>query len=98
MEMLKVLKSSLKHRGKHILRPLQLYGGQALKRERTKAKAQPDFHKLFIVKINKMINKKTGAPFSVVHIIYGNLVYTGQQENCVLFIPPTAGFIPSMQV
>ena len=30
MDMLKALKSSLKHRRKHVLQPLQLYGDQAL--------------------------------------------------------------------
>ena len=30
MDMLKALKSSLKHRRKHVLRPLQLYGDQAM--------------------------------------------------------------------
>ena len=30
MDMLKALKSSLKHRREHVLRPLQLYGDQAL--------------------------------------------------------------------
>ena len=29
MDTLKALKSSLKHRRKHVLRPLQLYGDQA---------------------------------------------------------------------
>ena len=30
IDMLRALKSSLKHRRKHVLRPLQLYGDQAL--------------------------------------------------------------------
>ena len=30
IDMLRALKSSLKHRCKHVLRPLQLYGDQAL--------------------------------------------------------------------
>ena len=30
IDMLRALKSSLKHRCKYVLRPLQLYGGQAL--------------------------------------------------------------------
>ena len=34
-----------------------------------------DFHKLFMVKINKMIKKKTGANFLVVYVIYGRFVY-----------------------
>ena len=51
-----------------------------------------DFHKLFMVKINKMIKKKTGASFLVVYVIFGSLVYT--DSKTVLFTPPTAGFIP----
>ena len=31
-----------------------------------------DFHKLFMVRINKMIKKKTGG----IHVIYDSLVYT----------------------
>ena len=31
IDVLRALKSSLKHRRKHVLRPLQLYGDQALK-------------------------------------------------------------------
>ena len=56
-----------------------------------------DFHKLFMVKINKMIKKKTGASFLVVYIIYGSLVYTDSKKT-VLFTPPTAGFMPFMQL
>ena len=55
--------------------------------------------KLFTVKINKMIKKKTGGIFLVVHVIYGSLVYTDrQEENCVLFTPPISGFIPYAQL
>ena len=56
-----------------------------------------DFPKLFMVKINKMIKKKTRASFLVVYVIYGNLVYTDSKKT-ILFTPPTAGFIPSMQL
>ena len=56
-----------------------------------------DFHKLFMVKINKMIEKKTGASFLVVCVIYGSLVYTDSKKT-VLFTPPTVGFIPFMQL
>ena len=35
-----------------------------------------DFDKLFMVKINIMIKKKTGGIFLVVYVIYGSLVYT----------------------
>ena len=38
-----------------------------------------------IVKINKMIHKKTGASFLVVYVIYVSIV----QENCVMFTPLT---------
>ena len=40
-----------------------------------------------MVKMNKMIHKKTGASFLVVYVIYVSLVYT--EENCVIFTPPT---------
>ena len=52
-----------------------------------------DFHKLFIVKINKMIKKKTGGVFLVMYVIYGSLVHTDSKKVC-LFTPSTAGFIP----
>ena len=56
-----------------------------------------DFHKLFMVKINKMIKKKTGASFLVVYVIYGSLVYTDSKKT-VLFTPPTADFMPCMRL
>ena len=56
-----------------------------------------DFHKLFMVKINRMIKKKTGASFLGVYLIYSSLVYTDSKKT-VLFTPPTAGFIPFMQL
>ena len=40
-----------------------------------------DFHKLFIVKINKMIKKKTGASFVVFYIICGSLVYIDSKKT-----------------
>ena len=46
-----------------------------------------------MVKINKMIKKKTGGILLVVYVIYGSLAYT-DGKNTVLFTPPTAGFIP----
>ena len=55
-----------------------------------------DFDKLFMAKINKMIEKKTERIFLVVHVIYGSLVYTDSKKT-VLFTPPTAGFIPYLQ-
>ena len=33
-----------------------------------------DFHKLFMVKTNKMIRKKTETSLSVVYVIYGSIV------------------------
>ena len=56
-----------------------------------------DFHKLFMVNINKMIKKKTGASFLVVYVIYGGLLYTNSKKT-VVFTPPTAGFMPFMQL
>ena len=54
-----------------------------------------DFHKLFMVKINKMIKKKTGGILLVVYVIYGSLVYTdGKKTVSCLITPLTAGFIP----
>ena len=55
-----------------------------------------DFHELFMVKISKVI-KKTGASFLVVYVIYGSLVYT-ESSKTVLFTPPTASFMPLMQL
>ena len=34
-----------------------------------------------IVKMNKMIHKKTGASFSVVYVIYVSLVYTDSKKT-----------------
>ena len=56
-----------------------------------------DFHKLFLVKINKMIEKKTGGIFLVIYVIYGSLVYTDNKKT-VLLTPQTAGLTPYMQV
>ena len=56
-----------------------------------------NFHKLFMVKINKMIKKKTGEIFLVVYEIYGSFVYTNSKKT-VLFTPRTAGVIPFMQL
>ena len=55
-----------------------------------------DFHELFIIKKNKMIKKKTGASL-VVYVIYGSNVYTDSKKT-VLFTPPTAGFMPVVQL
>ena len=43
-----------------------------------------------IMKMNKMIHKKTGASFLVLYVIYVSLVYVDrEQENCVMFAPTT---------
>ena len=56
-----------------------------------------DFRKLFKVKINKMIKNKTEASFLFVYLIYCSLVYRDSKTTVVLS-PPTARFIPSMQL
>ena len=56
-----------------------------------------DFLKLFLVKVNKMIEKKTGGIFLVVCEIYGSLVYSDSKKT-VLFTPPTAGFTAYTQL
>ena len=47
-----------------------------------------------IVKMNKMIHKKTGASFLVVYVIYDSLVYTDSKKtaSCLLLD------IPSLQL
>ena len=42
-----------------------------------------------IVKINKMIHKKTGASFLVVYVIYVTLVYTDSKKTASCLLPPT---------
>ena len=56
-----------------------------------------DFHKLFMVKLNKMIKKKIGESFLVIHVIYGFLVYTDSKKT-ILFTASAAGFMPFMQL
>ena len=46
-----------------------------------------DFHKLFMVKTNKMIKKKTGEIFLVVYVIYGGLVYTYSKKTVSCLLP-----------
>ena len=46
-----------------------------------------DFHKLFLVKIKKIIKKKTGGIFLVVYVIYGSLVYTDSKKVVSCFLP-----------
>ena len=57
-----------------------------------------DFHKLFMVNINKLIKKKTGASFLVVYVIYGSLEYIDSKKTVSCLLPPTAGLIPSKQL
>ena len=40
-----------------------------------------DFHKLFMVKMNKMIKKETEGIFLVVFVITGSLVYTDSKKT-----------------
>ena len=40
-----------------------------------------------IVKMNKMIHKKTGASFLVVHVIYVSLVYTDSNKTASCLLP-----------
>ena len=40
-----------------------------------------DFHKLFMVKINKMIKTKKGLIFLVVYVIYGSPMYTDSKKT-----------------
>ena len=40
-----------------------------------------------IVKMNKMIHKKTGASFLVVHMIYVKLVYTDSKKTTSCLLP-----------
>ena len=46
-----------------------------------------DFHKLFMVKINKMIVKKTGGILLVAYVIYGNLMYTDSKKTVSCLLP-----------
>ena len=41
-----------------------------------------------IVKMNKMIQKKTGASFLVVYVIYVSLVYTDSKKTASCLLPP----------
>ena len=40
-----------------------------------------------IVKMNKMIHKKTGASFLVVYVIYVSLVYTDSKKTALCLLP-----------
>ena len=40
-----------------------------------------DFHKIFMVKINKMIKKKTREILLIVYVIYGSLMYTDSNRT-----------------
>ena len=54
-----------------------------------------DFHKLFMVKINNMIKKKTEASFLVVYVIYGSLVCTDSKKtmSCLLLRLPASYYL-----
>ena len=39
------------------------------------------FHKLFMVKINKMIKKETGGILLVVYVIYDSLMYADSKKT-----------------
>ena len=57
-----------------------------------------DFHKLFMVKVNKMIKKKTGASFLVLYVIYVALcIHIARKLSCLLPLL-SAFFIPFMQL
>ena len=45
-----------------------------------------------IVKMNKMIHKKTGAAFLVVYVIYVSLVYTDNKKTASCLLPRHAIF------
>ena len=46
-----------------------------------------DFHKLFMVKINKMIKRETGASFLVVYVIYDGFVHTDSKKTVSCLLP-----------
>ena len=48
--------------------------------------------KMSIVKMNKMIHKKTGASFLVVYVIYVSLVYTDSKKTASCLLPRHAIF------
>ena len=56
------------------------------------------FHKLFMVKIKKLIKNKIGEILLVVYVIYRGVVYTDSKKTVILFTPPTAGFTQYMQL
>ena len=48
------------------------------------------FHKLFMVKINKMIKKETGGTLLVVYVIYDSLAYADSKKAvpCLVSLLP----------
>ena len=48
-----------------------------------------------IAKMNKMIHKKTGASFLVVHVIYVSLVYTDSKKTASCLLPRHTFFATS---
>ena len=47
----------------------------------------------FIVKMNKMIHKKTGTSFVVVYVIYVSLVYTDSKKTASCLLPRHTVFV-----
>ena len=56
------------------------------------------FHKLFMVKMNKMIKKKAGGIFLVVYVIYGSLVHTDSKKTSCLLPRLPASYHVIMQL
>ena len=46
-----------------------------------------DFRKLLMVKIKKIIKKKTGLIFLVVYVIYNSLLYTDSKKAVSCLLP-----------
>ena len=46
-----------------------------------------DFHKLFMLKINKMIKKRTWVSFLVLYVIYGSLVCIDSKKTVSCLLP-----------
>ena len=51
-----------------------------------------DFRKPFMVKINKMIKKKTGEAGGIFLVVYGSLAYTDSKKtmSCLLRLLPAS--------
>ena len=46
-----------------------------------------DFRKMFTVKLNKIIHKKTMASFLIAYVIYVSLVYTDSKKTVSCLLP-----------